>query len=553
MMKRPAFALLLLFGVIGGIVLLWRSRPTAESTTVLAPPPGRATATNREVPAPPDPVTPSPGPLVLNAATRAMLTELARVIAAGDAREREALFAFKDDASLQRFLDRAAKAGLTILGRLDALRAVRVGFGSANSLRQELLENSADYTNIAANNLIGIPQPPAKQDRPNVDQVPFGNDALSFLGANGEHEAWGRGVTIAVLDTGVSGDATFGLGRVRALDIGFGTTPGNGAEDGHGTAVAALAAGQAPDAPGVAPSASVLSIRVTDASGVSDLFTISQAIVAAVDAGAKIINISLGGYSTGAVLEAAIGYATQKGALIVAAAGNDQAAQLAWPAADTRVISVGAIDRLEQQVSFSNSGPQLQLTAPGYGVQTAWLNGQRVTIDGTSASAPIVAGSIAALISQNPSLTPQQAADLLERTANDGGQPGADAAFGRGIVNLSTAMNSSNPSYVDTAVSSHYFDPDTGQMQFVVQNRSGRTVSGMSLSVSTGTTTTTQPVPSLAAGEIYVAKVPVNDITLKNSGNITYTTQLTNPLGVVDQVPANNKRSSVLSAPKPQK
>jgi hypothetical protein len=290
---------------------------------------------------------------------------------------------------------------------------------------------------------------------------------------------------------------------------------------------------------------------VTDASGTSDLFTISQGIVAATDAGAKIINVSLGGYSTGSVLDAAINYATQNGVLIVAAAGNDQAAQLSWPAADPRVMSVGAIDKVEQQVSFSNSGPQLQLTAPGYGVQTAWLNGQRVYIDGTSASAPIVAGAVAAVMSQNPGLTPQQAADLLARTANDGGQPGSDPAFGRGILNLATALNSSNLSYVDTAVSSHFFDPESGQMQFVVQNRSGRAVSGMSLQVSTGTTTSSYTVPSLAGGETYVAKVPVNEITLKNAGSISFTTQLTNPLGVIDQVPANNKRSSVLTASKP--
>jgi hypothetical protein len=155
------------------------------------------------------------------------------------------------------------------------------------------------------------------------------------------------------------------------------------------------------------------------------------------------------------------------------------------------------------------------------------------------------------VMSQNYSLTPQQAADLLERTANDGGQPGADAAYGHGIVNLATAMNSGTPSYVDTAVSSHYFDAEAGRMQFVVQNRSGRMVSGMSLNVSVGGTTTTQTVPSLAAGEIYVATVPVNDSALKTAGSIPFTTQLVNPAGTVDQVPRNNTRSSVLSAPKP--
>jgi hypothetical protein len=306
------------------------------------------------------------------------------------------------------------------------------------------------------------------------------------------------------------------------------------------------------DAAGVAPAASLISIRVTDTTGTSDLFTIAQGVVTAVDAGANIINVSLGGYSTGGVLDAAISYAAQKGVLIVAAAGNDQAAQLAWPAADSRVVSVGAIDKAEQQVSFSNSGPQLQLTAPGYGVQTAWLDGQRVYVDGTSASAPIVAGAIAAVMSQNPNLSPQQAADLLARTANDGGAPGADPAFGHGILNLATALNSGNLSYVDTAISSHYFDAESGQMQLVVQNRSGRAVSGMSLDVSLGTTSARHTVPSLAVGETYVAKVPVNEIALKQTGSLSFSTQLTNPAGVVDQVPTNNKRTSVLTAPKPK-
>ena len=481
-----------------------------------------------------------------------MLAEMAEQLVRGQAREREAVLHFKDDVAMRRFLARAGKSGLAILGQLGALRTVRVRFESADALQRELAENGDDYASIAGNGLFGIPRPPPREERADVAQVPFGNDTLAFLGADGDRSAWGRGLTIAILDTGVASDPTFGLGRVRALDIGLGTTPGTGADDGHGTAIAALAAGLSPDAPGVAPGASLLSIRVTDTAGISDLFTISQAIVAAADFGANIINISLGGYSTGVVLDAAIAYAMQKGALIVAAAGNDQAAQLAWPAADARVVSVGAIDKAEQQVSFSNSGPQLQLTAPGYGVQTAWLDGQRVHIDGTSASAPIVTGAIAAVMSRNPNLTPQQAAELLGRTANDGGAPGADAAFGRGIVNLATAFNSSNPGYVDTAVSSHHYDPESGQMQFVVQNRSGRTVSGMSLHVSTGSAGARHSVPSLASGETYVARVPVDGITLRTAGSLSFTTELSTPPGVVDQVPANNKRTSVLTAPRPR-
>jgi hypothetical protein len=549
---RKSTAFFLVIGVAGLCLLgvFWFWQHDQHSTAITGPQSASdETGPIRNAP----PASTSPRVAVskeLSPALRRMLADLMRALISGHVREREAVLAFKDDAALSRFLQRAARSGLTVVAQVGPLRAVRVRFDSANALQRELMENGEDYSNVGANDLIGIPRPPARQDRDAVNQVPFGNDALAFLGASGDRSSWGRGTTIAILDTGVSADPTFGVGRLRTLDIGFGTTPGNGGEDGHGTAVAALAAGMLPEAPGVSPGANLLSIRVTDAGGTSDLFTVAQGIVAAVDAGAKIINISLGGYSTGSVLEAAIDYAAQNGAIIVAAAGNDQAAQLAWPAADPRVVSVGAVDKVEQQVSFSNSGPQLQLTAPGYGVQTAWLDGLRVYVDGTSASAPIVAGAIAAVMSHYPSLTPQQAADLLARTANDSGQPGTDAAFGHGIVNLATAFNGGNLNYVDTAVSSHHFDASSGQMQFVVQNRSGRAVTGMSLNVSSGATTTSYSVPSLAAGETYVAKVPVNEITLKNAGSISFTTQLTNPPGVVDQAPANNQRSSVLTAAK---
>ena len=87
-------------------------------------------------------------------------------------------------------------------------------------------------------------------------------------------------------------------------------------------------------------------------------------------------------------------------------------------------------------------------------------------------------------------------------------------------------------------------------MQVVIQNRSGRTVTGMSLAIAAGTTTTNSSVPSLSAGETYVAKVPVSEAALRNAAAVTFTTQLTNPLGTVDQVPANNRRASVLTTPK---
>ena len=480
---------------------------------------------------------------------REILDTLRRALVRSDARPREAVLTFADADAYRRFLDRAQQLGLTVLGQLDALRTVRVRYDRLTALADDLAAHGNDYAHVGANTYLRIPAPPAKVDRATIDQVPLRNTTLAFLGVAEDHGHWGSGVTLAVLDSGVAPDATFGPGRVQYLNIGLGTLPGVGPEDGHGTSVAALAAGASPDAAGVAPAATVLSIRVTDSEGRSDLFTVAQAILAAVDAGAPVINLSLGGNGTGPALDAAIDYATTRGTAIVAAAGNDQAAQLSWPAADPRVISVGAVDALAQQVLFSNSGPQLQISAPGYGVQTAWLDGQRVYVDGTSASAPLVAGAIAAVMSQNPGFTAAQAWAVVRQTTSDAGAPGADPDYGQGVLNLDWAMNQANPAHLDPAVSSHYYDSAQRQMEFVVQNRSARPVSGLALDVAANGFTTTHPIPEIAAGASYVVSVPVDPQTLAAGSGLTFTTHLVTPAGVIDSNPANNQLSSHLSPP----
>jgi hypothetical protein len=534
---------------IAAMAVLWqhdRAERSRSSAIRIARPASAAPVVSR----PAAPVPPRAPDSFSDPAVRKLITALAELLIRSDVRPDEAVLSFKDDAALARFLERAQKAGMTVLDRLDSLHTVRVHYGDIGDFQNELAQNAADYADLSGNYLFSVPQIPAKENRTPVDEIPFGNNALPFIGATGDRTQWGRGVTIAILDTGVGSDATFGAGRLSAIDIGYGIAPGKATDDGHGTSVASLAAGMATDAPGVAPAANLLSIRVTDPNSTSDIFAISRAIVTAVDSGARVINVSLGGYGTNLALQNAIGYANDHGAVIVAAAGNDQAAQLAWPAADTRVVSVGAVDRSGQQVSFSNSGPQLQLTAPGYGVQTAWLNGDRASVDGTSASAPIVSGAIAALMSQNPSLAAGDAAALLDKTANDAGAPGADPAYGNGILNLGWAMNANNPAYIDTAVSSHYYDAANGQMEFVVQNRSGQAVTGLTFVLNSGSTNANFPIENLPPGGTKVISVPVDASQLNTAGQIRFSTTLINPAGVMDQVPSNNRRSSVLTAPK---
>jgi hypothetical protein len=354
----------------------------------------------------------------------------------------EGLLTFRDATALQRFLARARAAGVEVIGRIDVFNTARIRVTDYAAFARELAAHAADYAAVAANAILPPPTPPVEARSARLS-VPVGDNLLATLGVRAADPAWGRGVTIAVLDGGVLNDAAFGS-RLRQLDIGYGLI-GGGTDGAHATSVAALAGGAANDASGVAPAAAILSIRVTGPDGSGDVFSVARGIYAAVEAGAQIINVSLGGYATSTVLADAVDYALSANVAVVAASGNDQAAHLVWPAAYPGVVSVGATDALGKQALFSNSGPSLQLTAPGYAIKTVGPGGTRVLFSGTSASAPVVSGSIAALLSSNRGLNALQAADLLATYSTDSGPTGPDPDYGRGTVSLDRALRQSAP------------------------------------------------------------------------------------------------------------
>lgn len=354
----------------------------------------------------------------------------------------EGLLTFRDAAALQRFLVRARAAGIEVIGRIDTFNTARIRVTDYPAFARELAAHAGDYTAVAANAILPPPTPPVEARSARLS-VPVGENLLATLGVRAVDPAWGRGVTIAVLDGGVLNDATFGS-RLRQLDVGYGLI-GGGTDGAHATSVAALAAGGANDANGVAPAAAILSIRVTGPDGSGDVFSVARGIYAAVQAGAQIINVSLGGYATSTVLADAVDYALSANVAVVAASGNDQAAHLVWPAAYPGVVSVGATDALGKQALFSNSGPSLQLTAPGYAIKTVGPGGTRILFSGTSASAPVVSGAIAALLSSDHGLNALQAADLLATYSTDSGPAGPDPDYGRGTVSLDRALRRSAP------------------------------------------------------------------------------------------------------------
>ncbi|MEO3789176.1 type VII secretion-associated serine protease mycosin [Nonomuraea sp. B10E15] len=257
----------------------------------------------------------------------------------------------------------------------------------------------------------------------------------------------GEGVTVAVVDSGV--DATHpqlsGV-VVRQEDL-----TGTDRRDcvGHGTAVAGIIAGRdltsrGVPVMGVAPDARILSIKQTEGRS-GDVARLARGIRRAADLGADVINVSVQAQDH-PDLKAAVTYAQDKDAVIVAAAGNvkqdDGAVAAAYPAEYPGVIAVGSASPDGAKSEFSNGVTRISVTAPGAGITSAWTGGgYRTELDGTSFAAPFVSGVVALVRARHPELDHWQIKRRLERTAEGGGAAGT----GAGLINPLLAVTSVTP------------------------------------------------------------------------------------------------------------
>jgi subtilisin family serine protease len=244
--------------------------------------------------------------------------------------------------------------------------------------------------------------------------------------------AWNRttgdpATVVAVVDTGVDPSQPDLAGRI-VPGYDFVNGDADPADDnGHGTAVAGIAAATGDNHIGVAGycwRCRVMPLKVLDAEGGGFASDVARAVVWATDQGARVINASLGGPLEDASLAAAAQYAQARGAVLVAAAGNDSSSQLDYPAALPAVVSVGASNQADALYSFSNQGAAV--AAPGENTTTArW--GSYEQFLGTSSAAPVVSGIAGLLFSLAPGSTPAQVASVLEQSA----VPTAGVTFGR--------------------------------------------------------------------------------------------------------------------------
>ena len=395
----------------------------------------------------------------------------------------EWLLQFGSRAEMEEAMRLAEAAGIQIRGRIDALKALRLRTTNPAQL-DALGQISANAEELGANYFVRLPAPPpAVDDASPTGNTGFGAATLDFLGVPKNHENFGKGTTIAILDTGVDrSHPAFQNARIQSFSLV--DNPNTGDLFGHGTAVASLIVGSGDSAPGIAPAAELLSFQVMNANGVSDAFTIAQGIVQAVDAGADVISLSLGSYGNSALLENAVNYARNRQIAIVAAAGNDGAGRLTYPAQYPGVVGVAAIDADSRPAYFSNYGDGVDIAAPGIHVYSAGKDGKIVGFNGTSASTPLVAGAIAITLAEQPHFAPTNAVSHVLANTNDAGAPGHDPRYGAGILNVER-FRKSNPGY-DIAIADYYVDLSKSdasaiKMAISVQNRGTEYISGIRL------------------------------------------------------------------------
>ncbi|MGA4718515.1 S8 family serine peptidase [Fictibacillus nanhaiensis] len=268
----------------------------------------------------------------------------------------------------------------------------------------------------------------------------------------------GKGIKVAVLDTGISIDH-----EDLKVAGGISTVEDHKSYDddnGHGTHVAGIIGAQnnGIGALGVAPDSELYAVKVLNSEGFGGEGEIAAGIKWAIDNKMDIINMSLSSPRYSKVIENYINIAADKGIIVVAAAGNSGTPDglqntIEYPAKLEKTIAVGAIDKFDKRGYFSSSGKELDVVAPGVDVySTFWQDGKNsyMVESGTSMAAPYVAGTLAVYKQKNPD---DNLKEVLMRNTIDLGVSGKDNLYGNGLVQ--TERDSVAPTIPRNQIVSH--------------------------------------------------------------------------------------------------
>ena len=260
-------------------------------------------------------------------------------------------------------------------------------------------------------------------------------------------------LTLAMLDTGVQANHPDLLGKILS---GWNIVLNNNNTDdlnGHGTHTTGIAAANTNNAVGVAGvnwNVKILPVVVVNSGGSGTELQCANGITWATDHGANIISMSLQYYTGTTALADAAAYAYDSGVLPIAATGNGQpAGTIAYPAKFPKCMAVGGTDRFDAISccggNSSNTGPEIDVTAPGKEIYSTWKGSSYTTLTGTSMATPHVSGLATLIKTINPALGPADIEAIIKNTAEDKGAVGFDVQYGWGRINAYFALLAAAP------------------------------------------------------------------------------------------------------------
>jgi len=356
----------------------------------------------------------------------------------------------------------------------DGLVKVLIGFkekpGAAQQAMVKGLGGKIKYTyNLIPAIAASVPEVAieALKKNPNITNVELDSKVYALddelddswgvkrIGAGNVHDSTnkGAGVKVAIIDTGIDYTHTDLANNFDANVKGYDFVNSDFDpmdDNGHGTHVAGIVAAGDDDfgVVGVAPEAELYALKALDKTGSGYVSDVVAAIMWATDPNndgntddrMDVINMSLGGAYNSWLLDAACLLAYYyDGLILVASAGNSgnppgKGDNISYPAAYDSVIAVAATDQSDKRASWSSTGSELELAAPGVDIYSTYKGGGYATLSGTSMASPHVAGTAALVWAKNPTWSNDAVRTQLQNTADDLGATGWDSKYGYGLV-----------------------------------------------------------------------------------------------------------------------